>query len=94
MTRKRHELDSVVTSPTTAPAWNLEAVGEFKLHSRLVSATKAAAAKQLAAPSAGDLLTSETARPLLITSALELVSAREMEKPLGFSPPCGLNTEE
>ena len=82
MTRARQKLDSVVASPATAQAWNLEAIGEFKLHSRLVAATQAVASKRLAALSASDLLSSETARLLPITSTLEHISAREMEKTL------------
>ena len=60
MTRKRQRLDSVVAPPATAQERNLEAIGDFKLHSRLVAATKAVARKKLHATAPGDLLALET----------------------------------
>ena len=78
MTRKRQRLDSVVVPPTSARAWVPEAIGEFRLHTRLVSATRVVAAKVQAASSPGDLLASEGQRPALLTSTLEMVSAHKM----------------
>ena len=56
MTRKRQKFDSAVAPPATAQERNLKAIGDFKLHSRLVAATKAVAHKKLHATTPGDLL--------------------------------------
>ena len=70
MTRKRQKLDSAAAPPASARAWDLEAIGEFKLHTRLVGATRAAAVNVQTASSPGDLLALETHRRALVTSTL------------------------
>ena len=86
MSHKRQKVDSAVASPTSARAWDFEAIGEFKLHTRLGSATRAAAVKVQTASFPEDLLALETHRPALAASTLDLVSARKMEQTLALLP--------
>ena len=91
MTRKRQKLDSVVASPTTAQAWNLEAIGEFKLHSRLRQLEPSCPSSSRHPPQA----TFSPVRLLAFCSSPPPWSSPRPVRwrtPLRFSPPCGLNT--
>ena len=84
MTRKRQRPDSVVAPPASAGAWDQEAVGEFKLRSRLARTAISLADKVQAAVSPVDLLGREGRRLALLTSSPEMVAASQMQRALAF----------